>query len=110
MATTVPVAQAVPVVTTTADPPRKVRLRAPSFALAIPSIVWYVFFFVLPILLIVWYSFGVKNTTSGTGVPVTMTTRSLDNYREAFDPTFFKVFKSTLKISILATTLCFVFG
>ncbi len=111
MATTVPVAQTVPVITTTtAEPPRRMRLRAPSFALAIPSILWYVFFFVLPILLIVWYSFGVKNTTSGTGVPVSMTNRTLQNYRDAFDPTFFKVFKSTLKISILATTLCFVFG
>jgi len=110
MTTTVPVAQSVPVVTTTADPPRRWRPRAPSFALAIPSILWYVFFFVLPILLIVWYSFGVKNTTSGTGVPVSMTNRTLQNYRDAFDPTFFKVFKSTLKISILATTLCFIFG
>ena len=73
-------------------PPRRRRLKAPSFSLAIPSIVWYLFFFVLPILLIVWYSFGVKNTTSGTGVPVSMTNRTLQNYRDAFDPTFFKVF------------------
>ncbi|HZX55369.1 MAG TPA: ABC transporter permease, partial [Ilumatobacteraceae bacterium] len=62
------------------------------------------------ILLIVWYSFGVKNTASGTSVPVTMTHPTLQNYRNAFSPTFFTVFKSTLKISILATTLCFVFG
>ena len=68
------------------------------------------FFFILPILLIVWYSFGVKNTASGTGVPVTMGNKTLQNYRDAFSPTFFTVFKSTLKISILATTLCFVFG
>jgi spermidine/putrescine transport system permease protein len=34
----------------------------------------------------------------------------LENYRNAFSPTFFTVFKSTLKISILATALCFVFG
>jgi spermidine/putrescine transport system permease protein len=86
------------------------RLRAPSFSLALPSIVWYVFFFVLPILLIVWYSFGVKNTTSGTSVPLTMTHKTLQNYRDAFSPTFFTVFKTTLKISIIATTLCFVFG
>ena len=96
--------------TSSGPPPRRRRLRAPSFSLAIPSILWYGFFFVLPILLIVWYSFGVKNTASGTGVPVSMTNRTLQNYRDAFDPTFFKVFKSTLKISILATTLCFVFG
>ena len=91
-------------------PQRRRRLRGPSFSLAIPSILWYGFFFVLPILLIVWYSFGVKNTASGTGVPVTMTNKTLQNYRDAFSPTFFTVFKSTLKISIIATTLCFVFG
>ncbi len=109
MTTTVPAAHTISVVTT-ADPPRRMRLRAPSFSLALPSIVWYVFFFVLPILLIVWYSFGVKNTTSGTSVPLTMTHKTLQNYRDAFSPTFFTVFKTTLKISIIATTLCFVFG
>ena len=92
-------------------PQRRRRLRGPSFSLAIPAILWYGFFFVLPILLIVWYSFGVKNTASGsTGVPVSMTNKTLQNYRDAFSPTFFTVFKSTLKISIIATTLCFVFG
>ena len=109
MTTTVPAVQAVPVITT-ADPPRRIRLRAPSFALALPSILWYLFFFILPILLIVWYSFGVKNTASGTGVPVSMGNKTLQNYRDAFSPTFFTVFKSTLKISIVATGLCFVFG
>lgn len=91
-------------------PPRGRRLRAPSFTLAIPAILWYLFFFVLPIVLIVWYSFGVKNTVSGTGVPVDMAHKTLQNYRKAFTPTFFTVFRSTLKISIIATALCFVFG
>jgi spermidine/putrescine transport system permease protein len=108
-ATTVPL---VPVasVATTAAPPHRRKLKGPSFALAIPSIVWYIAFFVLPILLIVWYSFGVKNTASGTGVPVDMAHTTLQNYRDAFSPTFFTVFKSTLKVSMIATTLCFVFG
>ena len=89
--------------------PRR-RWRGPSFSLALPSILWYVVFFVLPILLIVWYSFGVKNTASSSGVPVDMAHKTLQNYRDAFSPTFFTVFKSTLKVSIIATTLCFVFG
>jgi spermidine/putrescine transport system permease protein len=110
MTTTVPAAPAVPVATTAGPPPKKWRVRPPSFALAIPSILWYVFFFVLPILLIVWYSFGVKNTASGTGVPVSMGDKTLQNYRDAFSPTFFTVFKSTLKIASIATALCFVFG
>jgi spermidine/putrescine transport system permease protein len=96
--------------TAAAAPPRRRRLRAPSFSLAIPSILWYGFFFVLPILLIVWYSFGIKNTASTSGVPLDMAHPGLQNYRDAFDPTFFTVFKTTLKISIIATTLCFVFG
>ncbi len=91
-------------------PPRRRRWRGPTFSLALPSIVWYVLFFVLPILLIVWYSFGVKNTGSGTGVPVDMAHKTLQNYRDAFSPTFFTVFKSTLKVSIIATALCFVLG
>ena len=69
-------------------PPRKRRLRAPSFSLALPSILWYAFFFILPIVLIVWYSFGVKNTASGTSVPVSMGHKTLQNYRDAFSPTF----------------------
>lgn len=100
MTTTVPVA----------GPPRKRRLRAPSFSLALPSILWYLFFFILPIVLIVWYSFGTKNTASGGGVPVSMGNKSLQNYRDTFSPTFFQVFKTTVKVSVIATTLCFVFG
>lgn len=96
--------------TAPAAPPRRRRWRGPSFSLAVPSILWYFFFFVLPILLIVWYSFGTKDTSSTSGVPVDMAHRGLQNYRDAFDPTFFTVFKSTLKVSIIATTLCFVFG
>lgn len=91
-------------------PPKRRRLRGPRFALAIPSMLYYLLFFVLPIVLIVWYSFGVKNTTSGTAVPVDMAHKTLENYRLAFSDTFFKVFKSTLKVATLATFLCFVFG
>jgi spermidine/putrescine transport system permease protein len=76
----------------------------------LPSIIWYLFFFILPIVLIVWYSFGTKNTASGGGVPVSMGNKTLQNYRDAFSPTFFQVFKTTVKVSVIATTLCFVFG
>jgi len=91
-------------------PPRRRRPRAPKFSLAIPSILWYGFFFVLPILLIVYYSFGVKNTATTGSVQVSMDHKTLQNYRDAFSPTFFTVFKSTIKISVLATFLCFIFG
>lgn len=109
MTTTAPVVPTVSVLAMDA-PPRRRRLRAPSFSLAIPSILWYLFFFIAPILFIVWYSFGAKNTASGTGVPVSMGHKSLQNYRDAFSPTFFTVFRSTIKVAVIATTLCFVFG
>ena len=35
---------------------------------------------------------------------------SLDRYREAFSPTFFTMFESTLRIGILGTLLCLVIG
>ena len=36
------------------------RIRAPRFALALPAWIWFVFFFTLPVLWIVYYSFGYK--------------------------------------------------
>lgn len=86
------------------------RLRLPSFALALPEILWYVLFFIMPILLIVWYSFGVKDNASTTGVPVDMSNLTFDNYRNAFDDTFFTVFETTIRISVLATLLCLLIG
>ncbi|MCD6022420.1 MAG: spermidine/putrescine transporter permease, partial [Actinomycetia bacterium] len=36
------------------------RRRAPRFTLAIPAWLLFVLFFAIPVLLIVWYSFGYK--------------------------------------------------
>ena len=82
--------------------------RGPKFALAIPSIVWYVLFFVAPIVFIVVYSFGTKD--SSKRLPVDFSHLSFDSYREVFDELFFKVFRSTIRISLIATTLCVVIG
>ena len=76
--------------------------------LAIPSIVWYLLFFIVPIGFIVAYSFGRKDST--LLLPVDMSTLSLDSYREVFDETFFTVFKATIKIAIYATLLCVLIG
>ena len=39
------------------------RWRGPKFALALPSIIWYLLFFVIPIAFIIVYSFGTKDTS-----------------------------------------------
>lgn len=82
--------------------------RGPAWVLAIPSFIWYLAFFVFPIGVIVWYSFGTKD--SSKLIPVDMGALSLDNYREVFDELTFKVFRSTLEVSVAATLLCLIIG
>ena len=84
------------------------KLRAPKFALALPSIIWYILFFVVPIAFIVVYSFGAKDGSKL--LPVDLSNLSGANYANVFDETFFKVFKSTLRISTIATIACLLIG
>ena len=83
-------------------------MRAPKFALALPSIVWYIAFFIIPIALVVVYSFGTKDTSKL--VPVDFSNPSTQSYVEVFDETFFTVFRSTVRIAITATLLCLLIG
>ncbi|MEY4400786.1 MAG: hypothetical protein RL072_651 [Actinomycetota bacterium] len=83
-------------------------MKAPKFALALPSIVWYTAFFVVPIALVVVYSFGTKDTSRL--VPVDFSNPSTRSYVEVFDETFFTVFRSTVRIAITATLLCVLIG
>lgn len=94
--------------TATAGALKRPRRRGPKWALAIPSFIWYIAFFLLPIAVIVVYSFGVKN--SGKLVPLDLDKPTLANYRLVFSDLTFKVFSSTLKIAVFATFLCLVIG
>jgi spermidine/putrescine transport system permease protein len=91
-------------------PPSKRRWRGPKFALAIPSMVWYLLFFLVPIAFIVAYSFGAKDTSQR--IPVDLSNLSLQNYRDVLDPdgVFFKTFRATLRIATVATLLCVAIG
>jgi ABC-type spermidine/putrescine transport system permease subunit I len=93
-----------------AAPPSKRGWRAPKFALAIPSMVWYLLFFVVPIAYIVVYSFGAKDSTQR--IPVDLSNPSLQNYRDVLDPdgVFFTTFKATMRIASIATLLCLLIG
>ncbi|MFM8777395.1 MAG: ABC transporter permease, partial [Actinomycetota bacterium] len=92
----------------TTAPQQSFRLRVPRFAPALPSIFWYTAFFVVPILLVVVYSFGTKD--SSKLVPVDFSNPSTASYGAVFDETFFQVFRSTVRISITATLLCLLIG
>src|SRR3954463_13179496 len=83
------------------------RVRAPRFALALPAWVWFAFFFAIPVLTIVYYSFGYK---PGIFDQIATDQLSLGRYSEILQPTFFKVFSQTLQISLIGTTMCFLIG
>ena len=94
--------------TASVAPEKRWRLRAPKYALALPSIIWYVTFFVAPIAFVVLYSFGTKDTSQL--VPVDLSRLSTTSYVEVFDETFFTVFRATVRIAIIATLLCLLIG
>ena len=84
------------------------RRRAPKYLLALPSIIWYLLFFGMPIAFIVFYSFGTKD--SAKLIPVDFSHLSGQSYGKVFDETFFRTFRATLRISVLATLLCLLIG
>jgi spermidine/putrescine transport system permease protein len=75
--------------------------------MALPAWIWFVFFFSLPVLWIVYYSFGYKPDIYH---PIATDKLSFATYHEAFSSAFLHVFSQTLQISILGTTLCFLIG
>lgn len=88
---------------------KKIRNRANTIVeqketrLAYPYVLWSVIFIVVPLLLIVYYSFTRK--TDDGGILFT-----LENYRQAFDPLFLKVFTRSFVLAGIATFLCVIIG
>ena len=88
---------------------KKIRNRANTIVeqketrLAYPYALWSVIFIVVPLLLIVYYSFTRK--TDDGGILFT-----LENYRQAFDPIFLKVFTRSFVLAGIATFLCVIIG
>ena len=87
----------------------KIRNRANTIVeqketrLAYPYALWSLIFIVVPLLLIVYYSFTRK--TDDGGILFT-----LENYRQAFDPLFLKVFTRSFVLAGIATFLCVIIG
>lgn len=82
-------------------------MRSPRFALALPAWVWLLLFFVAPVGIVVWFSFGYKPGIFGTHANDIL---SFDRYAEALSPTFFATFANTLWVGILGTLICLVIG
>jgi spermidine/putrescine transport system permease protein len=93
---------------TTAMPAARRRIKLPRFALALPAWLWWVAFFLVPVGLVVFASFGRK--IEGSAGRVSYNDLTLDNYRDALegglDGTFFKVLLQGLRTTLLGTALC----
>lgn len=76
-------------------------------ALAVPAWAWLALFFVAPVGMVVWFSFGYKPGVFGTHANDIL---SLDRYFEAISPTFIATFQNTLWVGIAGTVLCFLIG
>ncbi|GAA1930186.1 ABC transporter permease [Microbacterium aoyamense] len=75
--------------------------------LAVPAWVWLAVFFIAPVAMVVWFSFGYKPGIFGTHANDVL---SLDRYIEAMSPTFFATFTNTLWVGVIGTVLCFLIG
>lgn len=79
------------------------RLRLPRSILAFPAFAWLLIFFVAPVGMVLWFSFGYKPglfTTHSNDV------LSFDRYAEALTPTFFTTFLNTLWVGVAGTLIC----
>lgn len=83
------------------------KTRSAGAALAIPAWAWLLIFFVAPVLMVVYFSFGYKPGIFGTHATDIL---SFDRYLEALSPTFFTTFQNTLWVGIGGTVLCFLVG
>lgn len=70
--------------------------------LAGPYIVWMSLFIVVPLMLIVAFSFSVK-TSEGLRF-------SLENFKRLMDPIYFKVFGRSISLALQSTILCLLIG
>ncbi|GAA2985951.1 spermidine/putrescine transport system permease protein [Microbacterium terrae] len=83
------------------------RRTSPGPLLAVPAWVWLLVFFVAPVGMVIWFSFGYKPGIFGTHANDIL---SFDRYVEAMSPTFFATFQNTLWVGVLGTILCFLIG
>jgi spermidine/putrescine transport system permease protein len=82
---------------------RRGWLRAPKAALALPAWAWLTAFFVAPVGMVLWFSFGYKPGIFGTHANDKL---SFDRYAEALSPTFFTTFQNTLWVGVAGTLIC----
>jgi spermidine/putrescine transport system permease protein len=87
---------------------RTTRVKWPAFMLAVPSFLWYVILFVIPVALVMVNSFGSK--VQGSPGQVDFKHPSFERYREVFNGPFRTVVGQTIRTSLIGTALCLLIG
>jgi spermidine/putrescine transport system permease protein len=81
------------------------QAKAAFAAVATPPVAWLIFFFLVPLAVVMGYSFG-----ENTG-PVTIDlTGTLANYRRALEPLYLGIFGKSVVIAGITTLLCLIIG
>jgi spermidine/putrescine transport system permease protein len=75
-----------------------------SWILSTPTLLWLIFFFMIPYLIVIIYSFL---TPTIFDIKFEF---SLDAYRQAFSPIYIRPFLLSFELAILTTLLCVLFG
>ncbi|WP_028829489.1 ABC transporter permease [Proteocatella sphenisci] len=70
-----------------------------------PYIIWTIIFTVVPLLIIIFYSFAQRDSFGDIVYSFT-----LNNYKDFFEPIYLNVFWKSLKLSLLSTVICLILG
>lgn len=68
-----------------------------------PYILWSTLFIVVPLVLVLWYSFTTSSPTGGYEF-------STSNYRRFFEPVYLRIMGRSLQLAIEATLICLLIG
>lgn len=85
------------------------RRILPRWSMAAPALLWWAFFFLVPLTWIAYYSLGIKPTQLGVG-PVDLTILSFANYTTAASDVFLTVFWITMRTAGFGTIACALVG
>ncbi len=81
------------------------RPRVRGWGLFAPGAAWIALFFLVPLVILLAYSFMPRGTYGGVVPGFT-----LDNYRRFFDPLYLGILRRTVWLSLLTTALCLLLG
>jgi len=81
------------------------RPQLKAWALLAPGLGWLLVFFIVPLLMMLGYSFMPRNPLGGVDAGFT-----LENYTRFFDPLYLKIVLKTVGYALSCTTLCLLLG